>query len=60
MTIDWTHPGTWLFVVAFVVLPVAVLAWAGWTVVARYRGTVGDGRQRSDQPADDPPNPKAS
>ncbi len=60
VTIDWTHPGTWLFVVAFLVLPLAVLIWSAW-VLLNTRGTsVEDEQREDDHSLDDPPSPKAS
>ncbi len=61
VTIDWTHPGTWLFVTAFVVLPLAVLAWSAWVLLTRPAATEDDERIKGgNHSLDDPPSSKAS
>ncbi|MCS7256342.1 MAG: hypothetical protein RMJ05_03395 [Thermomicrobium sp.] len=60
MAIDWTHPGTWLFILAFLVLPVAVLAWAGWALITERQSNGNPHRSSDDQSAGEPPSPNAS
>lgn len=57
VTIDWTSPGTLVFVFGFVVLPALLIGWALWS----WRHEQGEEMARDqDQSADEPPRPKAS